>query len=157
MGNVADGGKGRQMPVHYGSKELNLVTVSSPLSIPHITQQHKCRRLQAQAMRSELPRSPEWRRATLAKGQPVRATSPLRSTSQPPSAARPSSYSETTNTPFLPPWPTNMYRMESSPGLFPSASPAAEWMEMTQWPVCRPPDKLGSISSSTANHTSFSS
>lgn len=27
-----DGGKGRQMPVHYGSKELNNVTVSSPLS-----------------------------------------------------------------------------------------------------------------------------
>ena len=28
-----DGGKGRQMPVHYGSKELNMLTVSSPLSI----------------------------------------------------------------------------------------------------------------------------
>lgn len=27
-----DGGKGRQMPVHYGSKELNNVTVSSPLT-----------------------------------------------------------------------------------------------------------------------------
>ncbi len=33
MGNVVDAGKGRQMPVHYGSKELNNVTVSSPLSI----------------------------------------------------------------------------------------------------------------------------
>lgn len=32
IGNVMDGGKGRQMPVHYGSKELNNVTVSSPLS-----------------------------------------------------------------------------------------------------------------------------
>ncbi len=31
IGNVADGGKGRQMPVHYGSKELNNITVSSPL------------------------------------------------------------------------------------------------------------------------------
>lgn len=30
-GNVADEGKGRQMPVHYGSKALNFVTISSPL------------------------------------------------------------------------------------------------------------------------------
>lgn len=30
-GNVDDKGKGRQMPVHYGSKELNFVTISSPL------------------------------------------------------------------------------------------------------------------------------
>lgn len=32
IGNVMDGGKGRQMPVHYGSGELKNVTVSSPLS-----------------------------------------------------------------------------------------------------------------------------
>lgn len=30
-GNVSDEGKGRQMPVHYGSKDLNFVTISSPL------------------------------------------------------------------------------------------------------------------------------
>ncbi|KAL0275457.1 UNVERIFIED_CONTAM: hypothetical protein PYX00_003296 [Menopon gallinae] len=30
-GNEADKGKGRQMPVHYGSRELNFVTISSPL------------------------------------------------------------------------------------------------------------------------------
>lgn len=30
-GNVGDIGKGRQMPVHYGSKELHFVTISSPL------------------------------------------------------------------------------------------------------------------------------
>ncbi|EGR28988.1 hypothetical protein IMG5_165320 [Ichthyophthirius multifiliis] len=33
MGNTHDVGKGRQMPIHYGSKKLNFVTVSSPLSI----------------------------------------------------------------------------------------------------------------------------
>ncbi|XP_017777376.1 PREDICTED: 2-oxoisovalerate dehydrogenase subunit alpha, mitochondrial [Nicrophorus vespilloides] len=31
-GNTDDVGKGRQMPVHYGSKDLNFVTISSPLT-----------------------------------------------------------------------------------------------------------------------------
>ncbi|XP_011687205.1 PREDICTED: 2-oxoisovalerate dehydrogenase subunit alpha, mitochondrial [Wasmannia auropunctata] len=31
-GNCEDDGKGRQMPVHYGSKELNFTTISSPLT-----------------------------------------------------------------------------------------------------------------------------
>ncbi|KYN01767.1 2-oxoisovalerate dehydrogenase subunit alpha, mitochondrial [Cyphomyrmex costatus] len=31
-GNCEDDGKGRQMPVHYGSKEFNFVTISSPLT-----------------------------------------------------------------------------------------------------------------------------
>lgn len=31
-GNDLDLGKGRQMPVHYGSKDLNFVTISSPLA-----------------------------------------------------------------------------------------------------------------------------
>lgn len=30
-GNELDLGKGRQMPVHYGSKDLRFVTISSPL------------------------------------------------------------------------------------------------------------------------------
>lgn len=32
FGNEMDHGKGRQMPVHYGSKKLNFVTISSPLA-----------------------------------------------------------------------------------------------------------------------------
>lgn len=32
VGNYLDNGKGRQMPVHYGSKKLNYQTVSSPLA-----------------------------------------------------------------------------------------------------------------------------
>lgn len=31
-GNCEDDGKGRQMPVHYGSKEFNFTTISSPLT-----------------------------------------------------------------------------------------------------------------------------
>lgn len=36
-GNVKDLGKGKQMPVHYGSKDLNFYTISSPLAtqMPH--------------------------------------------------------------------------------------------------------------------------
>lgn len=30
--NCDDKGKGRQMPVHYGSRDLNFVTISSPLA-----------------------------------------------------------------------------------------------------------------------------
>ncbi|MCV6626863.1 MAG: thiamine pyrophosphate-dependent dehydrogenase E1 component subunit alpha [Cellvibrionaceae bacterium] len=32
LGRAADLGKGRQMPVHYGSAELNFMTISSPLA-----------------------------------------------------------------------------------------------------------------------------
>jgi len=31
-GNMADRGKGKQMPIHYGSVDLNFVTISSPLA-----------------------------------------------------------------------------------------------------------------------------
>ena len=32
IGTHLDAGKGRQMPVHYGSSKLNVMTVSSPLT-----------------------------------------------------------------------------------------------------------------------------
>lgn len=32
FGNIDDLGKGKQMPVHYGSKYHNFVTLSSPLT-----------------------------------------------------------------------------------------------------------------------------
>jgi 2-oxoisovalerate dehydrogenase E1 component alpha subunit len=32
MGNIEDNGKGRQMPIHYGSPEHNVMTISSPLA-----------------------------------------------------------------------------------------------------------------------------
>ena len=48
IGNAADGGKGRQMPVHYGSKQLNNITVSSPLGNHYVIQEHKSLRPQAQ-------------------------------------------------------------------------------------------------------------
>ena len=37
FGNVHGHGKGRQMPIHYGSKALNFQTVSAPLAtqMPH--------------------------------------------------------------------------------------------------------------------------
>ena len=40
--NADDLGKGRQMPVHYGCKDLNFVTISSPLAtqIPQGEQGH---------------------------------------------------------------------------------------------------------------------
>lgn len=53
IGTVYDAAKGRQMPVHYGSKALNNVTVSSPLSIHCFTQPRKCHKLQAQVTRLE--------------------------------------------------------------------------------------------------------
>jgi len=31
-GNIGDAGLGKQMPVHYGSKDLNFVTISSTLA-----------------------------------------------------------------------------------------------------------------------------
>lgn len=54
IGNAMDAGKGRQMPVHYGSKQLNTVTVSSPLSIFIVMQQLKYPRLLVPAMPSGL-------------------------------------------------------------------------------------------------------
>lgn len=32
FGNKGDYGKGRQMPIHYGSNKHNILTISSPLA-----------------------------------------------------------------------------------------------------------------------------
>ena len=39
--NINDPAAGKQMPVHYGSRELNFVTISSPLAtqMPQVSQQ----------------------------------------------------------------------------------------------------------------------
>lgn len=41
-GNSDDQGKGKQMPVHYGSKRLNFVTISSPLGSLYYTLSPHC-------------------------------------------------------------------------------------------------------------------
>lgn len=50
VGNIGDEGKGRQMPIHVGKKALNIVTVSSPLSIMSFIQQPKFPKQQEQDM-----------------------------------------------------------------------------------------------------------
>lgn len=78
IGNVIDAGKGRQMPVHYGSKKLNMPTISSPLSITVTTKLHKYRRQQAPAMPSGQPGKIESAQSTLGKELLQRATVRLR-------------------------------------------------------------------------------
>jgi len=53
IGNNDDLGRGRQMPVHYGSKAINMVTVSSPLSNFNVIQQLRFRKLLVLDMLSE--------------------------------------------------------------------------------------------------------
>jgi hypothetical protein len=77
MGNVADAGKGRQMPVHYGSKELHNVTVSSPLSIYINMQLLKCLKQQDQDMPSEQQKRTELQRVIWDKVRQAREISQL--------------------------------------------------------------------------------
>lgn len=72
IGNVMDGGKGRQMPVHYGSKKYNNVTVSSPLSRSYVIQPPKFPKLQVQVMLSDRPNKKEYLPATSDKERLVR-------------------------------------------------------------------------------------
>lgn len=53
IGNNDDLGRGRQMPVHYGSKAINMVTVSSPLSNFIVIQQLRFHKLLVLDMLSE--------------------------------------------------------------------------------------------------------
>lgn len=59
-GNIHDLGKGRQMPIHYGSRELNYVTLSSPLStqMPQAVGSAYALRLKAQAETGSATNSP---------------------------------------------------------------------------------------------------
>ncbi len=77
IGNINDAGKGRQMPVHYGSKDLNNVTVSSPLSKHHAIQPHKYPKQPDLDTLSEQQDKAKWQLAILAREQPVKVISPL--------------------------------------------------------------------------------
>ncbi|PIO40166.1 hypothetical protein AB205_0186470 [Aquarana catesbeiana] len=57
-GNALDPGKGRQMPVHYGCKERNFVTISSPLAT-QIPQDTSCDPHPLQSTHLRLAMSPE--------------------------------------------------------------------------------------------------
>ena len=77
IGNVEDNGKGRQMPVHYGSGPLNNVTVSSPLSKFFLRKLLRFLRLRAQDTLSELRETRRFRLVISVRGLPVRETSQL--------------------------------------------------------------------------------
>ena len=72
IGNNQDGGKGRQMPVHYGSKAHNLPTVSSPLSNSKIIKLLRFLKLQDQVMPSEQQMRKKLQLYILEKEQPVK-------------------------------------------------------------------------------------
>lgn len=77
IGNSADEGKGRQMPIHYGSKTFNNMTVSSPLCTNQLTQAPKPRRPQALATYTAPPTRIRWRPVLSERGQPARVISPV--------------------------------------------------------------------------------
>ena len=43
FGNLEDEGKGKQMPIHYGSKNHHFVTISSPLTTQLPQGQYICK------------------------------------------------------------------------------------------------------------------
>ena len=71
IANSVDPGKGRQMPVHYGNKELNNLTVSSPLSKDWPIQQHRSHKPQEPAMPSERPMRKELQQSIVERELPV--------------------------------------------------------------------------------------
>ena len=71
VANSADPGKGRQMPVHYGNKELNNLTVSSPLSKDWPIQQHRSHKPQEPATPSGQQMRREFQLFIVEREQPV--------------------------------------------------------------------------------------
>lgn len=65
------------MPVHYGSKELNNITVSSPLGIINIMKEPKFHKLLGQDMRLEQPTKKRSQPVTSEKVLLVKVTSQL--------------------------------------------------------------------------------
>ena len=99
---------GRQMPGHYGIKERNILSVSSPVAtqILHATGIAWAAKLRKHGRRS---RSRTWARA-----RPTRATSTRRSTSPASTSCPSSTWSRTTATPSACPWRSNR-RWRTSP------------------------------------------
>lgn len=134
------------MPVHYGSKELNNVTVSSPLSKEYfLYKQLKSHRLQVQDMLSESIMNKRSLPATLEKVLPVKEISLLLSTLLPLSSARLSSSAETTNTPFQLQLKTNTLQMVSFQGPFQWVLPVPELTVMMLWHAGKRPEEHASI------------
>ena len=102
-GNVDDLAKGRQMPVHYGSRDLNYVTISSPLTtqLPQVSRilvrilDKEFIRLLVRLMPWSVPVRIGFASSTLVKVQPLKVMPMLPSTLPPLFAAQLSSSVET--------------------------------------------------------------
>lgn len=144
------------MPVHYGSKALNNVTVSSPLSKHQFIQPHKFPKLLVlDTLSGPLSRTRQqlviWEREPQA-----RVISLQPSTSQQPYAAKLYFCAETTNTPSPLQSKINTFPTVSFQEPFHSVLQALELMETMLWPFYMPLKKLENILSRKESHTSWS-
>lgn len=157
MGNVNDIGKGRQMPVHYGSKQLNNVTVSSPLSKLSLIQPLKFLKLLDLVISIALPMKIRQLLATLGKVQQAREIFQLLLTLPQLSAVKPFFSAVTINLPFLLQQVISMFPMVLSHAPFHLASPALESMATMLSQYLRLLERQGLILLSIANPTLSSS